>query len=74
MSFAVNARFDSLAEHEINRSDQTGVREQHTSDDLATDRSAFQNGSHLKSKTRSAIQVEAMSMMAAEPNCRMNRL
>ena len=33
-----------------------------------------QNGSHLKSKTRSAIQVEAMIIMAAEPNCRTKRL
>jgi hypothetical protein len=33
-----------------------------------------QNGSHLKSKTRSAIQVEAMTMMAADPNCKMIRL
>jgi hypothetical protein len=33
-----------------------------------------QNGSHLKSKTRSAIQVEAMTMMVADPNCKMTRL
>jgi hypothetical protein len=30
---------------------------------------ASQNGNHLKSKTRSAIQAEATKMIAAEPNC-----
>ena len=33
-----------------------------------------QNGSHLKLNTRSAIQVDAMIIMVADPNCKITRL